>query len=96
MEFFQGLMREAGADMPDIVPISLFVYGKNECAEEFARFPGRGETGNHDCLTLRCFYFQPIICAASRKVGAISALTDDSLTPLRSASSKNFMPNLLR
>src|SRR5689334_2113774 len=78
MQFFKGVVAEAGADMTDIAPSIPFPQRERQRAKERARSLWRREPGDHYFLTFRRLDLQPAIRARARQVFAVGALRYDA------------------
>jgi len=86
-------MAEAGADMAEIAPVIALPNCESKRSEKWPCFPPRSEAGDDNLLPLGGLDLEPIICARPGQIFAVRAFAMMPSRPLRSASSKNFVPS---
>ena len=96
VQLFKGLVAEACADMADIAPAVPFAHRKGERPEKRPRPSWSGEAGDDDFLALRVLIFSQSSVRAPDRYLLSARLAMMPSRPLRSASSKNFVPDVLR
>jgi hypothetical protein len=95
MKLFQRFVAEAGADMADIAPIILLAHCKGE-RSKWACSPWSRKSNDDDFLPLRGLDLEPIAGAGPDRYWLSARFAMMPSRPLRSASSKNFLPDVLR
>ena len=96
MKLLQRFVAEACADMADVPPTIFLAHRKGERSKKWPCPPWSRKSCDDDLLAFRSLDFQPVVGAAARMIGAVARFAMMPSRPLRSASSKNFVPDVLR
>ena len=70
VQFFESFMREAGADMADVLPAIAVTHGKDKRSKIRSRAFRRGKSDNYNLLASGSLDLEPVRRANTRDVSA--------------------------